>query len=34
MTNLTTAAGAPVVDNENTMIACPRGPLWLLGTTV
>ena len=33
--NLTTAAGAPVVDNQNTMTAGPRGPallqdIWLL----
>ena len=29
MTKLTTAAGAPVVDNQNTMTAGPRGPLLL-----
>ena len=29
MNKLTTAAGAPVVDNQNTMTAGPRGPLLL-----
>jgi catalase len=29
MTKLTTAAGAPVVDNQNSMTAGPRGPLLL-----
>src|SRR4051812_37698884 len=29
MTKLTTAAGAPVVDNQNAMTAGPRGPLLL-----
>ncbi len=34
-TKLTTAAGAPVADNQNTMTAGPRGPallqdVWLL----
>jgi catalase len=29
---LTTAAGAPVVDNQNTMTAGPRGPVLLRDT--
>src|SRR5512134_2628217 len=29
MSKLTTAAGAPVVDNQNTMTAGPRGPVLL-----
>jgi catalase len=29
---LTTAAGAPVVDNQNTMTAGPRGPVLLQDT--
>ncbi len=29
MNKLTTASGAPVVDNQNTMTAGPRGPVLL-----